>query len=98
MPFHNLLATLREETMLSQKPAPTSTEVLGWTVGDGPWMYRLIAPSEAPGDWLELSDEIEYQRVLQSLRQGALVLMHVSLHKPSWWRTTRVTTKQHPES
>lgn len=86
MPFHNLLATLREETMLSQKPTPTSDEVLGWNLDDGPWMYRLVRPSEALGDWRDLSDDIEYQRVLQSLRQGEgdLVLMHVSPQKPSW--------------
>lgn len=85
MPFHNLLATLREETMLSQKLTPTSNEVLGWTLDDGPWMYRLVSPSEILGDWLDLSDEVEYQRILQSLRQGEweLVLMHVSLHKLS---------------
>ncbi|OBT68227.1 hypothetical protein VE03_02249 [Pseudogymnoascus sp. 23342-1-I1] len=77
-PFHNLLAMLREETMLSQKPTPTGEEVLGWTLEDGPWMYRLVPPSETPGDWLELSDEVKYQRLLQSLRQGErdLVLMH----------------------
>lgn len=76
---------LREETMLSLKPTPTGDEVLGWTLDDGPWMYRLVPLSETLGDWLDLSDDVEYQRVLQGLRQGEgdLVMMHVSLHKLS---------------
>lgn len=71
--------------MLSLKPTPTGDEVLGWTLDDGPWMYKLVPPSETPGDWLDLSDDVEYQRVLQGVRQGEgdLVLMHVSLHKLS---------------
>lgn len=75
-PFHEVLAMLREETILSLKPTPTGDEVLGWTLDDGPWMYKLVPPLETPG---------EYQRVLQGLRQGGgdLVLMHVSLHKLS---------------
>lgn len=82
VPFYNLLATLREETMIPQKPTPTSDEVLSRALDGGPWMYRLVRPSEALGEWLSLSDEVEYQTVLQSLRKGEgdLVLMHVSLH------------------
>ncbi|OAF57066.1 hypothetical protein VC83_05824 [Pseudogymnoascus destructans] len=78
MPFYNLLATLREETIISQNPTPTSDEVLGCTLDGGPWMYRLARPPEALGGWLDLSDKVEYQRVLQSLRKGEgdLVLMH----------------------
>lgn len=64
MPFNNLLATLREETMLSRKSTPKIDEVLGWTLDDGPWMYRLIRPSGALGNWLDLSDGVEYQKVL----------------------------------
>jgi hypothetical protein len=82
MPFHNFLATVRDETMISQKSTPTGDEVVGHTLDSGPWMYRLVQPSEAPGGWLDLSDEVEYQGVLQSLRKGEgdLALMHVSLH------------------
>lgn len=100
MPFHSLLATLREETMISPKSTPKSDGVLGWTLDDGPWMYKLIRPSETPGDWLNLSDELEYQKTLQRLRQGegCLILMHVSLHQPNCCQTTRATTKQHSES
>ncbi|OBT45834.1 hypothetical protein VE00_03841 [Pseudogymnoascus sp. WSF 3629] len=78
MPFHNFLATVRDETMISQKSTPTGDEVVGHTLDSGPWMYRLVQPSEAPGGWLDLSDEVEYQGVLQSLRKGEgdLALMH----------------------
>ncbi|KFY73598.1 hypothetical protein V499_06329 [Pseudogymnoascus sp. VKM F-103] len=78
VPFYNLLATLREKTMIPQKPTPTSDEVLSRALDGGPWMYRLVRPSEALGEWLSLSDEVEYHTVLQSLRKGEgdLVLMH----------------------
>lgn len=81
-PFQYLLEILRQQSTLCNKAAVEGkTANRGYTLADGPWMYRLTKKQRAIGQWYELKDEQTFRVMLDSLKanEQTCIMMHVCI-------------------
>jgi hypothetical protein len=80
-PLHYLLEILRQESSVCNKSVVGGKVTsVGYTLEDGPWMYRMTRDGQAFGTWFELKDEHTFNVMLDKLTTNERVctMMHVS--------------------